>query len=237
MKEKLEVLKEMKDRYGFSKTDTKWLMEGSSIMEYIGIELLIIEFSRDPEKGEWTNVLKKGKILGMGDFNPIDSTYVCKYRTDDMEEDKWKEVRIIPEGFEVIGPDSNKMVRFIPYSLHTKMIETEEFYNKLFYLQVKAKNLDIKELKQISDSKTQDQILEYSHNIGAVIKTEDNNILWFRIKKLEIRHLHGTIYNIAITAWDNRRYVLNEVDSSNDEYSFVVEHHNIGSIKIIDLAR
>ena len=214
MKEKLEVLEDLKSRYGFSKTDTKWLMEGSSIMEYIGIELLIIEFSRDPGKGEWTNILKKGKILGMEDFNPIDSTYVCKYRTDDMDEGSWKEVRIIPEGFEVIGPDSNRMVRFIPYSLHTKMIETEEFYNKLFHLQVKAKNMEAKELMTISESKAQDQILEYSHNVGAVIKTEDNNILWFRIKKLNMKHLHGTVYTIVLTAWDNKRYILNEVDGS-----------------------
>lgn len=237
MKEKLEVLEDLKSRYGFSKTDTKWLLEGSSIMEYIDIELLIIEFSRDPEKGEWTNILKKGKILGMEDFNPIDSTYVCKYRTDDMEEGSWKEVRIIPEGFEVIGPDSNKMVRFVPYSLHTKMIETEEFYNKLFHLQVKAKNMEAKELMTISDSKTQDQVLEYSHNIGAVIKTEDNNILWFRIRKLNMRHLHGTIYTIVLTAWDNKRYVLNEVDCSKEDYKFVVEHHEIGKLKIIDLVR
>lgn len=237
MKEKLEVLEDLKSRYGFSKTDTKWLLEGSSIMEYIDIELLVIEFSRDPEKGEWTNILKKGKILGMEDFNPIDSTYVCKYRTDDMEEGSWKEVRIIPEGFEVIGPDSNKMVRFVPYSLHTKMIETEEFYNKLFHLQVKAKNMEAKELMTISDSKTQDQVLEYSHNIGAVIKTEDNNILWFRIRKLNMRHLHGTIYTIVLTAWDNKRYVLNEVDCSKEDYKFVVEHHEIGKLKIIDLVR
>lgn len=237
MKEKLEVLEDLKSRYGFSKTDTKWLMEGSSIMEYIGIELLIIEFSRDPEKGEWTNVLKKGKILGMYDFNPVDSTYVCKYRTDDMEGDSWKEVRIIPEGFEVIGPDSNKMVRFIPYSLHTKMIETEEFYNKLFHLQVKAKNLDIKELVTISDSKAQEQILEYSHNIGAIITTEDHNVLWFRIKKLNVRHLHGTTYTIVLTAWDNKRYILNEVDCTAENYKFVAEHHEIGKLKIIDLAR
>ena len=237
MKAKEEILKEMKDRYGFSKTDTKWLPEGSSILEYIGIDLIVIEFTKDPEKNEWSNKLKKGIILSMSDFEPISGTYLCKYRTDDMEADSWKEVKIIPEGFELLGPDSNKMVRFVPYSLHSKMVETEEFYNKMFIKQAKAKTLAINELSMISESKDLERILEYFHNIGAVIKTVDNEVLWFRIKKLSVKHLHGTTYTITLTSWDNKRYTLNEIQSSDEEYKFIVEHSEIGKLKIIDLAR
>jgi hypothetical protein len=237
MKSKEEILNELKGRYGFSKTDTKWLPEGFSIMEYIGIDLIVINFSRDPEKNEWVNTLSKGVILSLSEFDPITNTYLCKYTKDGMEEGSWKEVRIIPEGFELIGPDSNQMVRFVPYSLHSKMIETEEFYKKLFELQVKSKNLSINEIKTISESKDQGSILEYSHNIGAVIKTVDNEILWFRIKKLELNHLHSNIYNLVITTWDNKRFILREISSIDESYKFIAEHEEVGTLKIIDLAR
>ena len=236
MKTKDEILKDLKDRYGFSKTDSKWLPEGSSIIEYIGIDLIVIDFQRDPEKNEWTNTISKGVILSLSDYDPISCTYLCKYHKDGMDKDSWKEVRIIPEGFELIGPDANKMVRFVPYSLHSKMIETEEFYRKLFELQVKSSTLAIQELKTISESKDQEKILEYSHNIGAIIKTVDNDVLWFRIKKLNIHHHHSTVYTITITSWDNKMYTLREISSTDDIYKFIVSHEEVGSIKIIDLA-
>lgn len=237
MKTKEEILSELKDRYGFSKTDTRWLPEGSSILEYIGIDLIVIEFARDVEKNEWSSKLKKGVIISASDFEPISGTYLCKYRTDDMEENSWKEVNIIPEGFELLGPDSNKMIRFVPYSLHSKMVETEEFYNKLFVKQAKEKTLDIKELSMISDSKDQEKVLEYYHNIGALIKTVENEILWFRIRKISVKHLHGTTYTIIVTSWDNKRYTLNEIQSTEEDYKFIVEHSEVGRLKFIDLAR
>lgn len=236
MKTKDEILVELKDRYGFSTTDTKWLPSGSSIIEYIGTEVLIINFSRD-DKNNWTNTMTSGKIHSLEDFEPTTGTYLCKYSTKEMEEGVWKEVRIIPEGFELIAPDSNQMVRFVPYSIHSKMMETESFYQKLFVIQAKSTTLDLKELKTVSDSKDQENILGYYHNIGAVVKTEDNNILWFRIKSINVKHLHGTVYTIILTTWDNKRYTLNEISSTDSEYKFVVEHQEVGKLKIIDLAR
>lgn len=237
MKTKEEILSELKDRYGFSKTDTRWLPEGSNILEYIGIDLIVIEFTRDVERNEWSNKLKKGIIHSITDFEPLSGTYLCKYSTEEMEDNSWKEVRIIPEGFELLGPDSNKMIRFVPYSLHSKMVETEEFYRKLFIKQAKSKTLDIKELSMISDSKDKEKILEYFHNIGALIKTVDNEILWFRLKNISVKHLHGEIYTITVTSWDNKRYTLNEISSAEEEYKFIVEHSEVGKLKFIDLAR
>ncbi len=237
MKNKDEILKDVKSRYGFSKTDTKWLPEGSSIMEYIGMELISIDFTRNTETNDWTNTLSKAIIHSLTDYDPMSRTYLCKYSTSDMEEGSWKEVRIIPEGFELIGPDSTKMIRFVPYSLHSKMVETEEFYKKLFILQTKSKTLSIQELLTLSSSSNQEETLGYSHNIGVLIKTEDNEILWFRIRNISLRHLHGTQYHLTITSWDNKRYVIGEIDSNAEEYPFTVNHYNLGNFKIIDLSR
>lgn len=237
MKEKQEILEEVKGRYGFSKTDTKWLPEGSSMMEYIGMDVISIDFTKNPETNDWSSTLSKAVIHSLTDYDPMSGTYLCKYSTLDMEDGSWKEVRIIPEGFELIGPDSLKMIRFVPYSLHTKMVETEEFYRRLFILQAKTKTLPIQELNTIVSSSDQSRILEYSHNIGAVIKTEDNEVLWFRIKNISLRHLHGTKYHLTLTAWDNKRYVLGEIDSNDEEYVFTVNHQDIGKFKIIDLSR
>lgn len=237
MKEKETILEEIKGRYGFSKTDTKWLPEGASIMEYIGMDVISIDFTRNTETNDWTNVLEKAVIHSLTEFDPMSGTYLCKYSTSSMEEGSWKEARIIPEGFELIGPDSTKMIRFVPYSLHSKMVETEEFYRRLFILQAKKETLPIEEIKVISESGDQDRVLGYNHNIGALIKTEDNEILWFRIKKIEMRHLHSTKYHLTLTAWDNKRYVLGEIDSEDKEYNFTVNHYPLGKLKIIDLSR
>ena len=236
MKSKDEILVELKDRYGFSPTDTKWLPEGASIMEYIGIDLIVIEFNKT-EKGDWTNTMKRGHIISLDEFDPISSTYLCKYVVEGMETGNWKEVRIIPEGFELVGPDSMTMTRFVPYSLHSKTIETEEFFKTLKVLNQTTKELDMSELLTISNSKNQDAILGYSHNIGALIELEDGEILWFRIKNIELRHHHKTVYNIVLTAWDNKRYVLGEIDSSEPTHKFTVEHSEVGRFKIIDLSR
>lgn len=237
MKEKKEILEEMKSRYGFSKTDTKWLPEGSSLMEYIGMDIISIDFTKNPETNEWSNVLNRAIIHSLTDFDPMTSTYLCKYSTQDMEPNSWKEVRIIPEGFEIIGPDSLKMIRFVPYSLHSKMVEAEEFYRRLFIIQAKSKTLPIPELLNVSSSPNQDKILGYDHNIGAVIKLEDNEVLWFRIKNISLKHLQGTRYHLTLTAWDNKRYVVGEIDSNDECYNFTVNHNILGNFKIIDLSR
>ena len=234
----MKTLENLKDRYGFSKTSQKWIAtEGASILEYIGIEVVAVEFTRKSDSNDWTTVLKKAYIQEISDFDPMTVTYLCKYRIVGEEGDSetaWREVRIIPEGYSLMGDDSNWMIRFIPYSMHCKMAETEAFYAKLFELQVKSKSLSIESMESLSSSKSQDSTLGYSCNIGAVIKTIDNEILWFRIKKLSIRHKFKQTYTLSITSWDDKNYVF-DICSSDTEHDFVVNKEVLGKFKIIDL--
>lgn len=229
------VLETFKERYGFSKTSQKWIAtEGASILEYVGIEVVAVEFTKKADN-DWTTVLKKACIHEISDFDPMTVTYLCKYQiVGEDKEGSWREVRIIPEGYSMMGDDSSWMIRFIPYSVHCKMAETEAFYSRLFELQAKSQSLSIESLNTLSDSKSQEATLGYSCNIGAVIKTVDNEVLWFRIKKLNIRHKFKQAYTLSITSWDDKNYIF-EILSSDSEHDFIVNKELIGKFKIIDL--
>lgn len=229
------ILESLKERYGFSKTSQKWIaIEGASILEYIGVDVVAIEFTKKSDN-DWTTVLKKACIREISDFDPMTVTYLCKYQIIGEDEgESWREVRIIPEGYSMMGDDSSWMIRFIPYSVHCKMAETEAFYVRLFEVQAKSSGLSVESMGTISDSKSQDATLGYSCNIGAVIKTTDNEILWFRIKKLNIRHKFKQTYTLSITSWDDKNYVF-EINSSDTEHDFIVNKEMIGKFKIIDL--
>lgn len=232
----MKTLENLKERYGFSRRSQKWLAtEGASILEMIGIEVVAIEFTKS-ESGDWSSILRKAVIVSISDFDPMTVTYLCKYRiVDEDSETSWRETRIIPEGYSLIAEDANWMIRFVPYSLHCKMAETETFYSRLFELQAKRDTIPVSSLETLSVSKSQDNTLGYSCNIGAVIKTIDNEILWFRIKKLSIRHKFKTSYTLSITSWDDKSYVL-DIQSTDTEYNFTINKENLGKLKIIDLS-
>lgn len=228
------VLERMKSRYGFSKTSLKWIgSEGASILENVGMEVVAVEFTKN-ENGDWSNVIKAAVIQEISEFDPMTITYLCKYKIVGEEGDEIKEVRIIPEGYSLIGDDSNWMIRFVPYSQHCKLSETEAFYNRLFKIQAKAKTISLTSLETLSSSKEMEQTLGYSMNIGAVIKTEDNEILWFRVKKLNVHHKFKDNYNLSLTSWDDKNFVI-PIKSSDEEYDFSVNKTFIGKMKLVDL--
>ena len=228
----LEILKK---RYGFDKADTKWLLDGGDILKYIGVEVILVDFLRDVNNN-WTNKIKKASIISISDYDLMTMTYLCKYRTiDEDKETSWREVRINPGGFSFENPEeTGKMLRFIPYSLHCKIAEEEALYYRLGELFDKRKTLPIENLKQLSESKEQDKTLNFACNIGAVIKTEDNQTLYFRIHKLNLRHNYKDNYNLTITDGTNKAYTV-PINSSAENYVFKFNGENIGLLKIIDI--
>lgn len=228
----LEILKK---RYGFDKANPKWFLKGGELLNFIGVEVILVDYTRD-SNNIWTNKIKKAYINSITDYDPMTTTYLCKYRLVDKDkETEWREKRINPEGFSFELPEqTGKMLRFIPYSLHCKIAEEEALYYRLSELFDKRKTLPIENLKQISGSKEQEKTLTYACNIGAVIKTEDNQILYFRINKLNLRHNYKDNYNLTITDGTNKAYTV-PINSSVENYVFKFNGENIGLLKIIDL--
>lgn len=235
MDKETHLLKKLKSYYGFNKGNTKWISDGADILKYIGIEVIFINFNKDAD-GNWVNKIKRALILSISDFDPMTDTYLVKYRIVNEDKDtSWREIRIIPEGFSFGNPEeTGNMVRFVPYSLHCEIAETEAFYGRLFELFTKRDTMPFKSLEQISVSKEQDKTLNYRCNIGAVIKTVDNEILWFRISKLTLKHSYKDKYKLIISDSANKTYLI-DISSKEKEYKMTLGNEEIGVIKIIDL--
>ena len=233
-KEESKNLEVMKKRYGFDKADAKWIPGGGEILKCIGVEVIMVEFNKG-EKG-WTNKIKKAYIISISDYDPMTSTYLCKYRlVDEDKETSWREVRIIPEAFSFENPEeTRKMIRFVPYSLHCKMAEEEAMYYRVSQLFDSRKTLPIENLKQISESKEQEKTLTYACNIAAVIKTIDDQTLYFRINKLNLRHNYKDNYLLTLTDEWKKAYTI-PIIASEEEYVFKFNGDKIGLLKIIDL--
>ena len=95
-------LEEFRDLYGFSSGSLKWIPEGGDILNYIGQEIVYVQYDKpNPSEDVWVNSFKNVKVLEIGDFDPLTITYNIKYQFyesgvpvgDVLEE------RIIPEGF------------------------------------------------------------------------------------------------------------------------------------------
>ena len=230
----LEIFKK---KYKYKKNDLKWIPEGASILEYIGIEVVFVKFIKDSDANKkWSTNIKKSYIISISDYDPMTSTYLCKYRiVGEDKETSWREMRIIPEGFSFENPEeTGTMYRFIPYSLHCKLAETEAFYARVDEIEKKKDTLPVESLKQISESKEQDKVLTYSCNIGAAIRTIDDDILWFRISKLSLRHTYKNNYNLTITDAEGKAITL-QINSDLKNYNLKFGGDGIGTLKIIDL--
>lgn len=242
MEEKLNkeaeyMLNYLKRTYGFNKADfDKWIPKGGDILNYIGLQVIYVDFNRD-ENGNWTNKTYRAIINNISDFENLSSTYLVNYTLfrDEDKEPEIKEDRIYPVGISFSNPDeTGKMFRLVPMSLHCKAVETEELYGRLSILMAKKETLSIKELTTISESKNMDEILDYSHNIVAIMKTIDNEILYFRVNKLDLRHTHKDKYKLTLYDKDKKSINLN-ISQEDKIYEFIYRKEKLAEVKVIDL--
>ena len=227
MKTREQILKE---RYGFSKGSYDYVPRGSEIFRNIGQQVIYVVYQKQSD-GTWDSDYKRATIESITDYDPITMTHLVKYKVEDGE---LEEFRMIPEGYCYVDkePDDIDVVkRFLPYSMHCKLIEDELFYERLRELYEKRKTLRMEEVVAISSSKDKAQLLRYSKHIAAVIKMADDDILYFRIHDLSAKHKVGTKYSITLTDGDNNLHKF-MADSTNESYTF---ENGIGELKIIDL--
>lgn len=246
-------LEEFRDLYGFSSGSLKWIPEGGDILNYIGQEIVYVQYDKpNPSEDIWVNSFKNVKVLEIGDFDPLTITYNIKYQFyesgvpvgDVLEE------RIIPEGFnyDITGQTLQKTThRFTPYSLHLKAVETEHFYKRVSELFDSRPTLPMSAIKNLSESKESIKTLKTANNIVAVVKptvpctdNPDNEVEYtdetfvFRISQLRLRHESQTHRRLIFTDSYGRSY--NVLAKEGDEfYELSIGTEYIGDLKIIDL--
>lgn len=225
MKTREEILKE---KYGFQKASYKYIPKGAEILKSIGQIVIYVEYTKK-EDGTWEDKYQKAEILEISGYDPMTMTYKCKYKV--AGESETQELQIIPEGYSWGNPEETGwMKRFIPYSLHCKLVEDELFYSRLKDLYNTRDTLKVENLLELSQSKEKETQLKYSRHIGALIKLDESeDVLYFRIQDLNLRHKAGKSYTLRISDGENAYQMM--IESNQGEYDF----ESLGKLKIIDL--
>lgn len=227
MKTRQEILKE---KYGFNKGSYKYVPKGSEILKFIGQRVMRVEYNKK-EDGTWDTNYGPVMLVSISDFDPLTMSYSCKYREEGKEEDT--EFRMIPEGYSWADSDDIKrVIRILPFSMHCNLTEDELFYYRLGELWKSRPTLDFTALSGLASSKDKNTTLRYSRHLACLIKLEgEEEILYFRIHKLGLKHNNGK--NYALSLWDgDDNPVKAVIQSDEEEYDFEL---GTGKFKIIDL--
>lgn len=227
--------------YTFNRASLKWIPGGAQIVDYIGQEVVFVDYTRTDAESEWKIDIKRALIQSIHDFEPLTGTYEIIFTLIGAGEDGTdliKRERIIPEGFSYNNPDEcNWMHRFVPYSLHFKMGETEVMYlrlKNLFNTREGMTFADIKKL-QVEDPK---KTLEFFNNVKVIIDTDVEGglgvgIISFRITEITEPKLLSKSWRFGIYDKD-RNYFPVKVDKA-DEGNTVIKGWTLGDEVIGDL--
>ena len=233
--------------YSFNRASLKWIPGGSQLMEYIGQEVVFVDYKRADAESQWEIDIKRALIQTIHDFEPLTGTYEIIFSLigeGENGEDLLQRERVIPEGFSYNNPDeSNWMHRFVPYSLHFKMGETEVMFMRLQKLFETRPGMTIAEIKHLQTEDPK-KTLEFFNNVRAVIDTNVEGglgigILTFRITEITEPKLLSKTWRFGI--YDKERnYFPIKIERANEEETVIkgwtLGYEVIGDLKIMDIA-
>ena len=235
---KVSELEKFIGLYGFNTGDVKWVPIGGSLLEYIGQTVVFVHYERS-EGGGYSSSFKMARIHDIYGYDPITMTWSIDYELEE-EMGTIKTEKIIPEGFSldfVGGGIQQSMNRFLPYSVHVKLVEMEYHYNRLTELFKDRPTMTLEHLQNLSQSKDQSKTLKYAMNIQAVVKLADERICYFRIGSIKVRRGEWKdSWRIVVTDMDgsNSYSVLAEKD--DESYELISLGETIGEMKILDIS-
>ena len=227
MKTRQEILKE---RYGFDKGSYQYVPRGAEILKMIGQNVIKVEYDKK-EDGTWDTKFGPAFLVSVSDFDPINMSYKAVYRESPEAGDQ--EFRMIPEGYSwADSEDVTHIVRLLPGSMHCQLMEDELFYERMKQLWETRDTLDFTALAGLASSKDKDTTLRYSRHLACLIRLEgEENVLYFRIHKLSLKHKAGKQY--ALSLWDGEDNPVKAlIESDQKEYDFEL---GTGTFKIIDI--
>ena len=241
--EKKDYSKILTDMYGFNSGSTKWLPKGSEILQLIGQYAVFVDYKKKESNG-FDTTCERVKIKNIYNYDPITMTYQISYyfpeRAKSTAEDH--EIfteKIIPEGFsfDIMGQGIQQtMNRFMPLSLHCKMMEESFLFDRMKNLYSERDTLPFTALADISETKKQGEMLGYSRNIQAVIKKDNGEFLTSRISSLKLHHVKGDEWRVIFKLGEGDTINYNIVfDKSDKSYKLTVYGDYIGELKFIDV--
>lgn len=224
-------LEKLKKMYALEPGDVKWVPEGGDLLYYIGQKVVYVDYEKVEE--EWRSQIKECTIISISDYDSVSMTYLIEYQVTGEEE--IRKERIIPEGFcYEFTKESNRryLNRFVPYSTHFRLMESELMYQRVDKLFEERDTLSLDELKGLSGNTKE---LLYCRNIVAAVKCEDGTLLQFRITGLKFYN-HLRQESQLIISDDVKKITWSVVVDPNDAgYDLKWKGENIGRLKIIDL--
>lgn len=227
-------LEQIKKNYGYDPASVEWIGKGGEIFEYLGMEVMRLNFTRtevgDPEKGtedKWENKVGKSLLLRCENFDPMTETVDLVWKDVDYSkpEDEWEihTTKITPIGFSYGDPgESGEMIRFMPYSLHTKKIETEALFAKLGFLMTepieKSKAVNLLQFEPLSASRDRERLLAHIINIAAVIKPVDEEFVYiYRLGNVSLKHQFKGVWKMTAKDTNGRGEITLFIDTTKNE--------------------
>lgn len=225
---KIEILKDNALGLG----TVKWVPVGAEILRLIGWNVICIEMTKKDDG--WESSASQVLIKEINDFDPLTKTYKITYIGEDK---KVYEERIFPQGITFCDPKRCSTIhRFVPISLHEKMMEDEAFYG---YLKQQFDSISGILGKEIKDYLQSDLVEE--RNLGLLIDTDRIpnalavGIIYLRINEIKaLSSLSNAVTFGAVDSDGNFFQVKLELEKDIQE-NFVIDETLVGVLKIIDL--
>ena len=226
MKTREEILRE---NYGFNKGSYNYVPAGSEILKYIGQTVVYVSYKKKSD-GTWDTEYYPVLLESISDFDSLNMSYKVSVKKE--KDSPSHEFRMIPEGYNwVESEDADFIERILPVSMHQSLVEDEFMYARFKELYETRDTLPVDSLYGLSTSKEKAQTIRYSRHLAVLIKLNgSDDVLYFRIQDLNLKHKSGKVYYLSVSDGDSHTYRV-QIDSDQKSYPF----ETVGEFKIIDL--
>lgn len=222
-----------------------WDAQGGEILEYIGLDVVFLEFTKVEETGGWKQETSKAKIEEIGDFDPMTGTYAAKLIVSkEGKEEETIEKRIISAGFLFGDPEENGYTfRLVPFSQHYKFLERGQFFERLGKMYEEDKGVIGVEQLQAVLGKSGAQNLRHILNLNAVI---DTNVLGGLGKGIHATRISEVLtikklpkfYEISFRDNDGTMMIAQKFQKVENTWicqNFSIDGTVLGNLKFIDI--
>ena len=222
------TLKDLKEEYTYNPAGPEWGIVGGTLAEYLGMEVVKINFKKNAE-GEWEQKIGKALLISLTDYDPLTETSLLSWKEVDyaVPEKDWKrkETRVVGPGFSFGNPeDVGEMTRFLPYSLHVRKVETETLNEKLkfAFLNLSHRAVSLEDLQVLANGKDRKRLLKEVHNLRLVVMPEgEDRVATYRVGDIHVQHQIKSTYKITLSDTRGKGEVLFYYDSSNPDKGLV----------------
>lgn len=237
--EKSNIIKLFKEEYSLSLNSKKWISKGGEILNYIGQNVLLVDFRKESEDSGWTTTQELVSVIGISGYDEMTGTYLIAYNKEGVSEAVTE--RIGPEGFSFNIPERDLwMHRFLPFSLHIQMTERELTYKRYGELFRTKPSMSLNEIRAYCRGK-QKETVGYKNYIALITDTDVEGGLGVGITQFRIKQFTMPVGNQSVTTVgikdqkDNLIMARIKTDTDTEAFDLSINGTYIGKAKFIDI--